>query len=131
MGQTWSLDLILAVGIFILFIIAFYVILSGQSDEDVQEELEDTASDIVIRLDAEAGPSKAGIIKDGKINETKLAELSEEDYEDLKQILGISNDFCIFLEDENGRLIPINGSKMGVGGSEITINGRPCNSTIG
>ncbi len=128
-GQTWSLDLILAAGIFILVLIAFYAIFSN--DKGVSSrELEGSADEIMIKLDANSGNPQSAIVFDGKINEEKLVELSQEDYQELKRIMGVSKDFCIYIEDENGRIVPINGTFVGVGGDSITIDNTPCNSTI-
>jgi len=129
-GQTWSLDLILAAGIFILVLIAFYAIFSNDSSGNSQKDLEKSAEEIIISLDANSGKQKSAVVVDGKIDENKLTELSQEDYQELKRILGVSDDFCIYIEDENGRIIPINGTFVGVGGDSITIDGTPCNGTL-
>lgn len=129
-GQTWSLDLILAAGIFVLVLVSFYAIMSSQDKTNPQQKLKDSAAEISIKLDYSSGLEKAALIYNGKINETKLIELSQKDYEELKRIFGTDSDFCIFIEDENGKLILINGSKAGIGGDSITLNGLNCNETL-
>lgn len=129
-GQTWSLDLILAVGVFILFIIAFYAILSNQEASITPTDVQQKANTLADRLGAQSGDPAATVIIDGEINETKLGELSKKDIAELKQIFGVGADFCIYLEDENGRLIPVNGTRTGVGSGKISIDGTPCNATI-
>jgi hypothetical protein len=127
-GQTWSLDLVLAAGIFILILIVFYTVLSNPSNNR-EKDLKDSAQAIANRLGTSGGDPRAMVIENGKLNDTKLSGLSKEDYLELKRILGTSKDFCIYIEDENDRLIPINGT-IGIGGDAITIDGQPCNGTI-
>lgn len=128
-GQTWSLDLILAVGVFILFIVAFYAIISAPEKPAKDQDLKQVAEQISERLDSESGNDQTAVVFQGEINQSKLNNLSEQDYQDLKRMFGVSTEFCIYLEDENGRLVPING-KLGVGGDTIGLEGTACNSTI-
>ena len=48
---------------------------------------------------------------DGIINENELMRIKNMDYEQLKKSLNIKEDFCIYLEDENGRIIVAKGSE--------------------
>ena len=38
----------------------------------------------------------------------------------------VKNDFCIFLEDENGDIIYLSTNQPGVGSPKIKISGDPC-----
>lgn len=46
----------------------------------------------------------------GIIDENKLKEIQSMKYEDIKNSLKIKNDFCIYIEDENGNIILAKGS---------------------
>ena len=72
--------------------------------------------------------------KDGKVSlvdanglvEEKIERLNDMGYEEIKSILGIKNDFCIFFEDVTGNIVKINGINSGIGSGRIYINNKPC-----
>ena len=72
--------------------------------------------------------------KDGKVSlvdsnglvEEKIESLSDMGYEEIKSILGIKNEFCIFFEDVLGNIVKIDGINPGIGSGKIHINGEPC-----
>ena len=72
--------------------------------------------------------------KDGKVSlvdsnglvEEKIESLSDMGYEEIKSILGIKNDFCIFFEDVLGNIVKIDGIDSGIGSGKIYINNEPC-----
>ena len=58
--------------------------------------------------------------------EEKVESLEEMNYDEIKSMLGIKSDFCIFFEDITGNLVNINDVKSGIGSQKIHINGEPC-----
>ena len=46
----------------------------------------------------------------GVIDENKLKEIQNMGYNDFKKSLNVKNDFCIYIEDENGNIILAKGS---------------------
>ena len=48
------------------------------------------------------------------------------DYNEVKDILGIKSDFCIYFEDVTGNLVRIDNTNLGIGSDKIFINGEPC-----
>ncbi len=46
----------------------------------------------------------------GIIDGTKLAEIKNMDYYEFKDSINVKNDFCIYIEDENGNIILAKGS---------------------
>lgn len=46
----------------------------------------------------------------GVINENKLKQIQNMNYNEFKNSLNAKNDFCIYLEDENGNIILSKGS---------------------
>ena len=50
------------------------------------------------------------LVSNGVINEAKLTEIKNMDYEEIKKMLNIDEDFCIYIEDENGNVILNKGS---------------------
>ena len=49
-------------------------------------------------------------VNNGIINEGKLKEIQNMDYDDFRKSLKAKNDFCIYIEDENGNIILAKGS---------------------
>ena len=46
----------------------------------------------------------------GVIDENKLKEIETINYSDFKNVLKAKDDFCIYIEDENGKIILAKGS---------------------
>ena len=67
-----------------------------------------------------------GIINGTEINIKKLQELLDADYVDIKKAVRTENDFCIYLEDEDGNLITISAEFAGIGSDKIKVRGTPC-----
>ncbi|MEM4260658.1 MAG: hypothetical protein QXG00_05470 [Candidatus Woesearchaeota archaeon] len=135
-AQTWSTDLILGVVVFVLIIAVIYTIIT-QKPQTKPTELQQEAMLIGTRLDYNSNyDSLYTVIQDGEINNQRLERLpininfETGTYEQAKKDFGISKDFCIYLEDENGRLILINNSYVGVGNPNLLINNVPCGTRI-
>lgn len=111
-SQAWSLDIMIAIVIFIGTIFIFYSILSNDQSSKVIE-LKEEASRLMANVN---------ITKDITLIDTLLME----DYDTLKKKLRIDNEFCIYLEDENGNLIEIREGSYGMGGEIIELGGKPC-----
>jgi hypothetical protein len=133
-GQSWSLDIILAVVIFVLVIGIFYAVL-GSNKTDKTQELSLESKTVVSYLDAANSQSSNNltVISGGEIETDTLKTLYESDYEELKKELGIKGEFCIYLVDQYGRIVSVNTSSGDIGSfgnSNFTINQKPCGSTL-
>ncbi len=53
----------------------------------------------------------ASFANNGIIDENKLKEIQDMDYEEFKTFIKAKNDFCIYIEDENGRIITAKGAE--------------------
>ena len=93
-SQAWSMDIMIAMVIFISIIFVFYSILSNNGDNKIRE-LKDDALIVAGNIDITKNPNR-------------IEELLREDYSELKKKLRVKNEFCIFLEDEEGNVIPAN-----------------------
>ena len=49
-------------------------------------------------------------VSGGIINEYKLREIQGMEYKELKDSLNAKNDFCVYIEDENGNILFAKGS---------------------
>ena len=52
--------------------------------------------------------------------------LAGMDYNRVKAIVGVKNDFCIYFEDITGSILKVDGMGTGIGSGKIYINGQPC-----
>ena len=127
-AQTWSLDVMIAIFIFIVVIIGFFYILDMSSKPDEAEKLKDegeTVPDILIS--SETGENQSAVLEkkvdEGKIDELVERSQTKEGYENLKKELGIEGEFYIHFEDDEGNIIYINESAetVGIGSNEVTI----------
>lgn len=51
-------------------------------------------------------------VSNGVIDESKLAEVQNINYEELKDLLNVRNDFCLYIEDGDGKIILSKGASM-------------------
>ena len=128
-GQTWSVDAIVAVAVFVVAVIAFFWALTylgesqklkqlAQSGESLSETVSVSGSDNSTRIPF--------VQENNVVNEEKLMEFSNKSYEQLKNELGLVHDFCIHFEDEYGNLINISPTKAGIGSSKVKLNVSTC-----
>jgi len=122
-SQVWSMDIMIAIVIFMGAIFVFYSILnnkySGKTDE-----LKNDASIVLENLAAK--DSDMSVIDGVQINATRLEELLGKDYLDIKKKARVKNEFCIFFEDDNGNIIYISQNQAGIGSEKIKISDVPC-----
>ena len=114
-SQAWSIDIIIAILLFVGVIFAFYWIVSGGT-ESKEEELKKDATIVLENLNITEDISQ-------------IDELREEDYQDLKRKLRVENEFCVYFEDEEGNLVyidPDDADLLGIGSEEIKIDDKPC-----
>ncbi len=133
-GQSWSLDIILAVVIFVLVIAIFYALL-GRNTTTNSKNLAVEANALTSTIDSSTGlNSSLTIIHNGKIEPQDLSQLYDQDYESVKSQFGIRGEFCIYVVDQYGKVVsvttPSNDSKIGFGNSNYTINGQGCGNII-
>ena len=120
-SQAFSMDIMLAVIIFIGTVFFFYAILSNTQGSKA-DELQSEASKVLADLLSNPGLK----ITDGNmINATKLEEFLGN-YSGLKGKLKANNDFCIYFEDEDGNVMFINSTHTGIGSATINVSNIPC-----
>jgi hypothetical protein len=120
-GQTWSFDLIMAVLLFVVVMGLFYGFLAKDSSNQ-KNDLQYTNDILVYQLNCDnQESSNYCVLENGELIDEKINELYDEDYQTLKLSLGINEDFCIYLRDTNGNLIPFN-SKTSIGSSDLSLN---------
>ena len=95
---------------------------TGTAGEKVN--LEKEAVTVLSKITDERTP--ISLLKSNELLEEKVEQLEKMDYEEIKSMLGIKSDFCIFFEDATGNLVRVNEVKSGIGSRKIYINGKPC-----
>mgnify|MGYP001591023720 CR=1 FL=1 len=123
-AQSWSVDIMLAVVLFIGAFMLFYVFIYGDSGDNAAQ-LNKEASVIISQVSSDESPVK--VVDGNDINISKIAQLRNMSYDELKRRLRAEKDFCIYFEDENGNIVLVNGS-YGVGSKDINVSGTPCES---
>lgn len=119
-AQAWSVDIALAVVIFLVAFIIFYTTLGPKSDTKVKGLQKEGA---VVIKQLVSGESSIRIVENNKIDINKLKELS---YEELKRELRAEGDFCIYIEDEKGNVVQIASGVYGRGSPSIEVSGNVC-----
>jgi len=135
-GQSWSIELIISLSVFVVIILGVFVSLSAKPTDPVQDLQQQSQQFIGRFYSTDSSQQQTfSFIDNNNINDQKLSQLQSTKYSDLKSQLGLSDDFCIILVDSNNNIIPIQGangqSYYGIGSSSIQLgNGIPCNATV-
>jgi hypothetical protein len=132
-GQVWSIDVLLAVVIFVSVILIFYVTMVPRQKPQMKDlEIESGA----LKLELEKN-NEFGFITNDEVNSTKFQAFIDNataNYTDLKKKLGVKGEFCLFYEDSDGNVVPISLNDtmqlIGVGNSSIKVAGFNCGSQI-
>lgn len=89
--------------VLIVALIAMIVSLNNKFDKPSEMEAEKITE---IILDNHGMSFASG----GVIDESKLNEIKNINYDDFKKSLNAKNDFCVYIEDGNGNVILVKGS---------------------
>ena len=122
-AQSWSVDIITAV---VVFIVAFFIFqFSLNTNPNAKaKNLKEEASAVIKQVASDEAIIR--VVDNNEINESKLAELKNLDYNELKRNLRIEGDFCLYLEDDSGNIVLINNSYKGIGSPNINLSNTPC-----
>ncbi len=127
-GQTFSTDAIVAVAMFFIAVIMLYYLSGPAATNKRSEKLQSEAENLPATLSSQQNLTSV-FIQGSKIDEQKLSEAINLSYANLKDLLGVESDFCIYVEDENGNVVPMEG-KAGIGSPIANLSGKGCNETL-
>ena len=117
------MDIALGVVIFMAAFFIFYSLLNANPNAKVGN-LKEEASIIIKQLISGNAPPK---ITDGNVvNISKVNQLKNISYDELKSRFRVENDFCIYMGDDEGNIVLIDNSYKGIGAPNINISGTPC-----
>ncbi len=125
-AQTWSTDALVAVFIFLFIAIAIMFIAGNLVESKKFEQLSAEGELISEGITSPKVPEVPGFIEGTKLNKEKLEEFTNTSYNDLKSLLGLSSDFCIHIEDDEGYLINVTENITGVGSPKAKVSGVRC-----
>ena len=121
-AQTWSIDVILGVILFLSAFFIFYSLLNQNFNKT--DSLKQEASSVI--KEVSSGDSLIRIVDNNELNITRIGMLKNISYDELKFKFRIEGDFCIYIEDEEGNLVLINNSYRSIGSPMINVSGVPC-----
>jgi hypothetical protein len=123
-GQTWSYDILTAVAVLVIAFIGFYGLASVASSESKAELLSEEGTAITSAATAREESTNISFVIDNAISPLRLKKFSNQDYDDIRNQLGINTDFCLHFEDGDGNHVEIihednqgNLEKIGIIGS--------------
>ncbi|MBU1976246.1 MAG: hypothetical protein KKG59_07630 [Nanoarchaeota archaeon] len=117
-AQAWSIDLIIAGVIFILVITIFYTLLAREPKADLQE-LKREGNFIGKKL-ADPLAGDCAFLEDNEVNPEKIVACYATLPEDFKKENNINSKFCIYLVDQEGKIITV-GGRVGFGDEDLTL----------
>jgi len=129
-GQVWSVDVLLALIIFISVILIFYTTMVVRHKPGI-ETLGDQAAELKIELEQN---NELAFIREDVVDEERFNAFVNnvtQNYSAIKKKLGIKGDFCIFYEDAEGNIVVVSNNKTSIGNPEVYItDGTPCGSEV-
>ena len=124
-GQTWSTDAVVAVVIFILAAMVMFYLIGPAAKNRATDKLQAEAKLLPGALSANQNLTII-FIQGTQVDELKLSQILRLSYENVKSLLGIQSDFCIYFEDDKGNLVEIRPGIVGIGSDLVKVAGRSC-----
>ncbi len=133
-AQTWSADLLLAFSVFLITMAVFLYVLNLSKESTAQTKMKQEVSLLPNYFVMGRAPdSKLAFIEGNRVLPDKLSDVANMSYSQLKSLLGIKYDFCIYFEDEQGNLINLSRfldiPVVGIGSPQARVNNMACGKT--
>jgi hypothetical protein len=133
------MDLIIGVVIFLLAVGVIYSLLSSKRSEDITPlRIESDVVATKLTTPESSANQDIAVAEENQLNIIKLENLTTAfPYEDLKQKLGVQNEFCIYLQDENGNVVYLRGADgkdytgIGSGKGDLILSNTSCGCPVG
>ena len=107
----------------LLLIIAIIIIIKAAFTPQ-SNNLEQEANIVLAKLTE--GNQRISLLGSEEISIEKLRLLDKMEYNEIKDMMGVKSDFCIYFEDEDGNIVETDDINPGIGSGRIYINGKPC-----
>ena len=116
-AQNWSLEIIIALSVFLVIFVMISVFLF-YSPENSARDLDLEAQKMMSTLENDL------LVDGNEIKSSGLNELSSYDCEQLQDLFSAKGEVCIHFEDLDGSLIEVNGkTSIGCEGIKLNKNG--------
>ena len=105
-SQTFSMDILIALGVFIVGILVFLYLIGGSSETQTVPKLQAESELLPQSLISpdEVSSVNSTIVFGNKVDAARLNKSINTNYSALKNTIGMVSDFCIHMEDESGVL---------------------------
>jgi hypothetical protein len=114
-SQVWSIETFIAVGIFFMAIVFFFVLINMNNGSD---NFEKESEGVAKRVEG------SDIFKDGMLTDDELNNLSSLSCAELKSLFSSKDNICIYLKDGSGNYINITGKEtLGIGCPGFNVSG--------
>ncbi len=137
-GQSLSFDAITAIGLFIFLLIIAVLYYFNLNQDGIQQTLAQEAIVISQNLLSVNQPGQS-LTDMGALDDKKIIAIMErlldptldnqEEYQKIKLEFGIRDDFCIYLEDEDGNLIMLQVEDTGTKLAPVIFGSQRANYT--
>lgn len=108
-SQTFSLDILVALGIFIAGIVIFLLLIGNKAETNTADKLVSDSETLPQRLIAadKYSATNTTIVIGNKVENDLLNKTLDRNYSDLKRELEVVSDFCVHFENEYGKLVDL------------------------
>ena len=130
-AQSLSFDAIAAVILFIIVLTVILVYVNSSGNTTERDKLQREALVVSQGLIVSSQTNNQTLVKNGQIDMNKYDQLRKDvindengGYAGVKDMLGITSEYCIYLEDQNGSIVLLNDgnySFFGSNSSEIIL----------
>src|SRR3989338_1808089 len=111
-AQTWSLEVFMAMMIFLIAIVMFYAVIFTTPKH---KELTSVAELITKSIDTNE------LFEDGMLTQEEAEQLSGKTCNELKQMVNTNKKICIYFKDQGGNIVPLSAEYKVIGCDGITI----------
>ena len=119
--------------ILLLLIIALFVILKTiftppetiQLIEQIKTDLVKESEIVLDKLTN--GQEEISLLNSNELIVEEVIKLDQMSYNEVKNMFGVKNDFCIYFEDVSGNLVKFDNTNLGIGSNKIYIDGNLVN----
>ncbi len=120
-GQSLSFDAIVATALFVFLlgsvVLYTYDLKTSEFKSSLNEESIKLSQTFLLSA------NDSGLVKDNVLDENqyysfKKKSFTSQGYKELKSLLGVFDDFCVYMIDEEGNIIPLDSENSSNFGSE-------------
>ncbi|MBI5392671.1 hypothetical protein HZA96_02270 [Candidatus Woesearchaeota archaeon] len=116
-AQTWSLEVFMAMMIFLIATVMFYaVIFTAPKHKELTKEAELITKSI----------DTNELFEDGMLTQEEAEKLSGKTCNELKQMVNTNKKICIYFKDQSGNIVPLSAEYNVIGCDGITVGSIEC-----